>query len=169
MVFTFAVIKTITMANQDLTISFVVDKTAKEVFAAVSNPRGWWGAGSEGGTEKLNDEFTYRHKEFHFTRHKLIEVVPYRKMEWLTTESLLSFIEDKEEWTGSKVVFEITDNNGRTELRFIHEGLQPDNECYDACSKGWSYYIGSLKDLITKGEGKPDPAAFAQEVVAGKQ
>jgi uncharacterized protein YndB with AHSA1/START domain len=167
--FTFAVIKTITMANQDLTISFIVDKTPKEVFAAVSNPRGWWGAGIEGGTEMLNDEFTYRHKEFHYTRHKLIEVVPNRKMVWLTTESLLSFIEDKEEWTGSKLVFEITDNNGRTELRFTHEGLQPDNECYDACSKGWSYYIGSLKDLITKGEGKPDPAAFAQEVVAGKQ
>jgi len=149
------------MANSNFTTSFVVDKSPKEVFAAINDVRGWWGQGIGGGTEKLHDEFVYRHKEFHYSKHRLIELVPGKKVVWLTLDSQLSFVKHKDEWTGSKVVFEIAEHGDKTELRFTHEGLRPDNECYDACSNGWTHYIGSLKELITTGVGKPDPAAFA--------
>lgn len=42
-------------------------------------------------------------------------------------------------------------------LRFTHDGLVPEYECYDACSRGWTFYIGeSLCDLITTGYGHPN-------------
>jgi len=141
------------MANQDLTISFVVDKKPKEVFAAVSNPRGWWGAGIEGGTEKLNDEFTYSYPPYHYSKHKLVEMVPGKKVVWLITDSSLNFIEDKTEWNGTRISFDITERDGKTEVCFTHHGLVPKNECYDACSNAWTGYItNSLHNLITEGK-----------------
>jgi hypothetical protein len=50
-------------------------------------------------------------------------------------DSYPSFIEDKSEWNGTKVTFEITKKGDKTKVRFTHVGLVPDHECYGACSK----------------------------------
>ena len=47
------------MSTSDFTTGFLVDQTAKEVFDAVTNVRGWWSQNIAGGTAKLNDEFNY--------------------------------------------------------------------------------------------------------------
>jgi hypothetical protein len=45
-----------------------------------------------------------------------------------------------------------------TSLWFTHVGLVPDVECFGACSTAWLHYVnGSLRSLITTGEGLPDP------------
>jgi len=73
-------------------------------------------------------------------------------------DSYLDFVEDKTEWNGTKVTFEIAKKGDKTEVRFTHVGLNPDVECYDDCSKAWGSYInGSLRNLITKGKGQPNP------------
>jgi len=52
--------------------------------------------------------------------------------------------------------FDISVDAGPTQIRFTHVGLNPDVECYDVCSSAWSsYMLGSLRDLITTGEGAP--------------
>lgn len=61
----------------------------------------------------------------------------------------------------------ITEVDGRTEVRFTHEGLVPEVECYDVCWVAWGGYVtGSLHDLITTGKGQPNliesPAAVEQ-------
>ena len=44
-----------------------------------------------------------------------------------------------------------------TEVRFTHHGLVPQVECFGVCRVAWSEYIlGSLKDLIESGAGRPD-------------
>ncbi|GAB3165562.1 hypothetical protein GCM10027059_23330 [Myceligenerans halotolerans] len=61
-------------------------------------------------------------------------------------------------WTGSDIVFDIAPTADGTELRFTHVGLVPDVECFDACSTAWLHFIdGSLRSLISTGEGLPDP------------
>jgi hypothetical protein len=70
---------------------------------------------------------------------------------WLITEGELTFIEKTDEWVGTKVIFEISERNGKTQLVFTHEGLTPEVECYDSCAPAWSMYLqDKLLPLISK-------------------
>jgi hypothetical protein len=143
------------LTTPDFTTTFFVDQTPTEVFNAVNNVRGWWQGEIEGNTNKLYDEFTYRMKDFHFSKQRLIEVVPDKKVVWLVTDSKLNFLKNKSEWTGTKISFDIAEINNKTQLRFIHTGLVPNIECYGSCSNGWSKLIQeSLVSLVTTGKGK---------------
>ncbi len=143
------------MTTSNFTTTILVNHSPNEVFDAINNVRGWWQGEIEGGTDKLNDEFTYRMKEFHFSKQKLVEVIPNKKVVWLVTESNLNFTKDKTEWTGTNISFEISEINDKTQLRFTHAGLVPEIECYEACSNAWSQLIQeSLFSLITTGKGK---------------
>jgi hypothetical protein len=143
------------MNTSDFTTTILVDQSPQEVFNAINNVRGWWQGVIEGSTDKLNDEFTYRMKEFHFSKQKITAIIPNQKVIWLVTESQLNFIKDKDEWTGTTIIFEISEQDNKTQLRFAHVGLNPEIECYGACSNGWAQLIQqSLFSLITTGKGK---------------
>jgi hypothetical protein len=142
---------------KDLTIKLEVNRTPEECFTAIRNVWGWWSETIEGATENVGDEFTYRHKDLHFSVQKLTEVVPAKKIEWIVTESHLTFLENKSEWNGTRILFDISSDGKATQILFTHKGLTPAQECYGACSEGWGYYIGqSLLVLINTGKGKPD-------------
>ena len=139
------------------TTTFTVDQTPEEVFAAVNNVRGWWSGNIEGKTDKLSEEWTYRYKDFHYSKQKITELVPGKKVVWLVLDSYLDFVKDKTEWNGTKITFEISKKDKKTELRFTHVGLVPEYECYDDCSNACGSYVnGSLRSLIMKGKGQPN-------------
>ena len=148
------------MKNENFTATFSVDQTPKQVFDAINNVRGWWSGEVEGQTEKIGAQFTYRYKDLHRTTQKNTELVPGKKVVWHVTESNLNFVKDKEEWTGTDIIFEISAKDGKTEVRFTHAGLAPQIECYGNCSNAWGVLIkGNLRNLITTGKDQPD--AFA--------
>ena len=143
------------MNTTDFTSTILVNESPSAVFNAINNVRGWWQGAIEGSSNKLNDEFTYQMKEFHFSKQKVVEFIPDEKVVWLVTESQLNFIKEKDEWTGTRIIFEITEQNGKTQLRFTHAGLNAEVECYGACSNGWQQLIQqSLFSLVTTGKGK---------------
>lgn len=145
------------MENKDFSITFLVEQTPNEVFNAVNNVRGWWSEELEGSSENLNDEFTYRHSDIHYSKHKLIEFIPGEKVAWLTLDSKLTFVEKQNEWNGTTMIFEISKQDDKTKLHITHAGLVPAFQCFEGCSKGWTYYLqNSLLPLIITGQGKPD-------------
>lgn len=152
--------------NENFTTTILVDQTPEEVFNAVTNVRGWWSKDIEGNTEKLNDEFIFQVKGVHCSKQKLIEVIPDKKVVWLVTDSKLTFVKDKSEWTGTKVIFDIAKQDDKTKLTFTHEGLAPEVECYGACSPAWTQYVQySLLSLITTGKGTPNlEGSLIQEI-----
>jgi hypothetical protein len=144
------------MNERNFTTSILVDQTPEEAFDAINDVRGWWSEGIEGHTEKLGDEFTFQYKDIHRSTQKLTEVVRGKKVVWLVSDAHLGFTRDKSEWKGTHVIFEVSRKRDKTEVRFTHEGLVPECECFEACSKGWSFFIhDSLRGLITTGRGQP--------------
>ena len=145
------------MKKQDYHISITVDATAQEAFQSINNVSQWWTENLEGSSQKLNDEFTVRFGDVHYSKQKLVEVVLDKKIVWLITDSKLNFLKDKQEWTNTKISFEISTQNDKTKIHFTHIGLVPEIECFDACSNAWSQYIrSSFVKLISTGKGQPE-------------
>lgn len=134
------------MAADNFTLTLLTEQSPEVVFQAINKVRNWWsGYYSEvinGETEKLNDEFDFSAGEgVHYSKQKLVEVIPDKKVVWLITDSEFGYIENKDEWTGTKVIFEISEKDGKTQLLFTHMGLTPEAECYEACGPAWTLYL----------------------------
>jgi hypothetical protein len=140
--------------TKDFTTSIQVDKSPAEVFKAINNARGWWQGEITGKTDKLNDEFTYQVGDVHFSKQKIVELIPDKKIVWLVTESNLSFVSRRDEWTNTTIRFDIRSEAGKTKISFTHHGLVPAFECYGGCSGAWQSLIEkSLFSFITTGTG----------------
>jgi len=145
------------MKGRELTTAFTVDQTPAEAYAAINNVRGWWSGNIEGKNDTLGAEFRYRYKDLHYSKQKIAELVPGRKVVWRVVESSLNFVEDKTEGNGTEIRFEILKVGAKTEVRFAHVGLLPTHECFSACSDAWASYINdSLRKLIIRGKGEPN-------------
>ena len=143
--------------NASFTAAFSVDQTPGEVFHAINNVRGWWSEDIEGDTGKAGNEFNYRYQDVHRCRIKVIELVSGERVAWRVLDSYFDFTQDKAEWQGTEIHFEITARDGKTEIRFTHVGLVPEYECFDVCSNSWGFYLyTSLRALIRTDHGLPN-------------
>ena len=141
------------MTTTNFTTTILVDNTTSEVFNAINNVRSWWQGEIIGDTDKLGDEFSYQMKDVHFSKQKIIECIANQKIVWLITESILKH-PNQTEWTNTKIVFDITEVNNKTQVQFTHVGLVPTFECYVGCSWAWGQLIQeSLHSLIPKEKG----------------
>ena len=131
------------MKSSSFTTQIEVSQTPEIVFKCLQDVSKWWGKEDFAGSGKiLNDEFTIKHGDIHYSKQKLIEVVPNEKIVWLVTDSTLDWLQrDKHEWTNTKMIFDIIAKGDKTLLQFTHEGLVPAKECYAMCRQGWSMII----------------------------
>jgi hypothetical protein len=143
------------MKNNDLQVTVAAPVTAAEAFEAINDVRGWWLKKVHGPTNHLGDEFK---ADFGSTwvDFKITEFVPGKRVVWQVTDCYLDFINDKHEWNGTSVSFDITENNDSTTVTLTHHGLIPGAECYEQCNDGWNYHFGeSMLKLLTEKEGLP--------------
>jgi len=135
-----------------------VSASPDAVYAAINNVANWWSGNIDGSAKQVGDSFVYRFKDMHMSRQEVTELVPGKRVAWKVLDSNLSFLEDKAEWTGTTITFDIVPKGDKTELVFTHHGLNAMSECYDACSSGWGGLIrGNLKTLIESGRTSPAP------------
>lgn len=144
--------------HESYTTSFTVEQSPDEAFAAICNVHGWWSGEIAGTTDKLGAEFTYRVPDMHYSKQRITEFVPGKKVVWHVVDADLTFVKDRNEWRGTDIVFEIAPKGGKTEVRFTHRGLVPSHECFDKCSPAWSALVnGNLRRLIATGQVQPSP------------
>jgi Activator of Hsp90 ATPase homolog 1-like protein len=152
------------MKSRSFAATIEVAKAAQKVFTSITDVGQWWTNDFEGSSENLNEEFVIHHPGQHYSKQKLVEVVPNKKVVWLVTDSTLYWLQkDQHEWTGTKMIFEITTAGNKTIISFTHEGLTPEKECYALCEQGWDLIIRSwLYYFITYGTPSPDMTMSAE-------
>lgn len=145
------------MHTSDFTINLLADSSPQAVFHAINDVQSWWSEDFEGRAAKLNDSFAVRFGGVHYSRQSVTILIPAKKIVWLVTESHLNFIQNKNEWTGTEISFELSVLDDKTQISFTHHGLHPGIECFGDCCKGWNHYLQkSLLPLIHTGRGTPN-------------
>lgn len=137
----------------DYTYRIETSKMADELFAIVLDVRKWWtglfAESIEGNSAAIGDEFSFSAGGgVHYSKQKLVELIPNKKVVWLVTESNLQFLEKPDEWNKTQISFEIEAHATGATLRFSHLGLQPQIECYDSCSSAWTQYLHRLEKAV---------------------
>jgi len=141
------------MKNQDYHKSITTKVSAEEAFKKIYSVGKWWTANFKGSAKNLNDIFTLRFGKNKFT-FKVVEVVPNKKLVWLSTDCYMPWLKDKTEWKNTKIVFEISEGENQTRIDLTHIGLVPGIECYNVCEAGWNQYFGeSIPELLATGKG----------------
>jgi hypothetical protein len=140
------------MQRKEYSTAIEVSQLPEVVFRCITEVSKWWVKDVEGNSTDLNHEFTVRFGKT-WKSFKITEQIPNKKIQWLVTDCNLPWNTDLKEWNGTKILWEISAENGRTQIRFTHIGLSK-LDCADQCQKAWSSYIQeSLFKYITKGKG----------------
>src|SRR5438552_5006914 len=95
------------MKEENYTVSITVDATPQEAFKSINSVTKWWTENLEGSSQKLNDEFSVRFGNVHYSKQKLVEVIPDKKVVWLVTDSKLNFIKKNRKGQAKRIVSEI--------------------------------------------------------------
>ena len=70
---------------------------------------------------------------------------------WTVTEC--AFLPD---WVGTRPTFTITAlDGGASELQFRHYGLTQELDCIEMCTRGWDFFLPSLRRYVEVGQGMP--------------
>lgn len=117
--------KNYTTATYTVTIEVAIspDVVFSHIIHDVSK---WWPEEFEGESAKLNDEFVFSSGDSHNSKNKVVELVPNKRVVWLVTGSIRK--KDNYEWTGTKMIFELTPKGGNTLLQFTYDGVVLENE-----------------------------------------
>jgi len=133
------------------TAAIEVAQSPQAVFSHVINDVSkFWPEEFEGESSKLNDEFIFRSGDAHYSKNKVVELIPNEKVVWLVTESIRKT--DNFEWTGTKMIFELTPKGENTVVKLTYDGFVLENE-YDRLVHICDIVIKEkLYNLITNGK-----------------
>lgn len=122
-----------------------------ETIKKIANVPQWWGITFSGSAQKQGDTFTARMSGDSFFNITVEELIPGKRVVWLVTDCHMPWYKDQKEWTGTRMIFDISGNA----LTFTHKGITPEKECYKDCEKGWNQFIGTaLADYLERPEAK---------------
>ena len=144
------------MTPQDYRLSVSAPVSASDAYAKIARVSEWWAKDVQGSTGNSGDAFTVRFGE-PFVDFQITEAVPGRKVVWHVTDCYLPWLQDETEWSGTKVVFEVSAGPSETTVTLTHEGLVPEVECFESCVQGWNQYFGqSFRRFLSDGCGQPN-------------
>ena len=70
---------------------------------------------------------------------------------------LWEVIDGPEEWIGTRIAWDLTQDGDYTGILFKHQGWKTPGEFMHHCSTKWGVFLLSLKSLLESGKGAPFP------------
>ena len=135
-----------------------IEASSDKVFDAIANSiQDWWGI-TKGESNKPGGEFytTFKPTKWTFRVDVFEEnrLIVWDCIEAYHVHSGYEGIE--KEWLGSKISWELEEVGNSTQLRFSHDGLEPNLNCYEICTPAWEMFVTqSLKAFVESGKGMP--------------
>src|SRR5690348_15110031 len=102
------------MEMKNFQTSITANISASEAIKNISKVPEWWGISFSGNSEKLNDKFVVKMGGDSFFNFTVIELIPNKKVIWLVTDCYMPWYSDKKEWANTKLIFDLSENNGIT-------------------------------------------------------
>ncbi len=133
---------------------FHINASKSKVFEALSTIKGlsnWWTTDTKGNTS-IGGIIKFRFADSGGPDMKVTESWPNEKVSWECVES-------NHGWKGTTFTFLLDENDGKTRVRFSHDGWQNNDDFYAICSFSWGRYMESLRQLCQTGKGE----AFGSE------
>lgn len=145
------------MENRNYHRTILVNAPKADAMKKINQLNLWWRTDFRGDTGRLQGKFRVPfgnvNGEESFVDFVTSEIDPGTRLVWHVTDCNLPWFKDKKEWNNTDVVFELSEQDGKTRIDFTHVGLVPEVECYSVCEKGWDGHITrDLEKLINEGK-----------------
>jgi len=133
-----------------------IKASLEEVYQALATREGaaaWWTTDTQGHSqigELLKFRFSSDGKEIGGFDIKVLELQPGKRVAW-------QVVEGPTEWVGTKISFDLKQEDGYAIVLFNHQGWSEPVEFMHHCSTKWAIFLMSLKSLVETGKGNPSP------------
>lgn len=84
-----------------------------------------------------------------------MKVISLKQNEWVLWECLAG----PDDWIGTRLTFQLSENAGKTLVRFEHAGWKNANDFFAGCTFTWGRFMESLRQYCQTGKGE----AFGSE------
>ena len=129
---------------------FHIDSPRAQIFEAIDTIKGlseWWTNQTSGETT-VGGEIIFRFGEHTGFKMRVTQKTQNESIAW-------ECVGGPPDWVGTKLSFQLDENEGKTRIRFAHDGWQKQDDFYGACSFSWGNYMSSLRKLCQDGKGEP--------------
>jgi uncharacterized protein YndB with AHSA1/START domain len=127
-----------------------------QVYRALATPEGiagWWTTDTQGDSKAggmLKTVFTAGGKVLGGFDIKVLELEPGKRVLW-------QVVEGPAEWIGTKISFDLKQEDDFSVILFKHQGWKEPVEFMYHCTTKWATFLMSLKSLVETGKGAPSP------------
>jgi uncharacterized protein YndB with AHSA1/START domain len=128
-----------------------VTASPDDVYAALTTVEGlasWW-TEDTGGDGSVGGLLRFRFEPGGFDM-KVLEAQPAELVRW-------EVVDGPQEWVGTEIRFDLTQEDGFTILQFRHGGWKEPVDFMYHCSTKWATFLMSLKNVLETGKGQPAP------------
>ncbi len=128
---------------------FHIDAPRAKVYDALTSLqglRGWWTDQTTGNTGRdgvIAFRFGQAGMDF-----KVTGLDKDKKVEWKCVAGF-------DDWLPTSISFTLDENEGKTRVRFAHDGWENTNDHYAGCNFSWGRYMESLRQYCQVGQGSP--------------
>ncbi len=123
----------------DIKHSISIDAPRERVFPLIASGSGfarWW-------TADVTEDYPTGIIEVAFFNHATVyRLKPIRSSTSWTTEWMC---QTGQEWTGTRLLFELTETSGTTQLRVRHSGWKAETDYFVSCTKVWEEMMLQFK------------------------